>query len=150
MNTLAFILLILHVGTAIVFIGGLTVATSVFPRFVTPEAVAPYAEAGAHPAAVALHTVTRRYARLAIVPPILGFSLAALLGRLDELWILLAIGLILVGAVVLTRVVIPVQERLLTDPQPDARKRAASVAGMLNLIWFTVLILMITKPGSAG
>lgn len=150
MNTLAFILLILHVGTAIVFIGGLTVAASVFPRFVTPEAVAPYTDTGVHPAAVALHAVTRRYGRLAIVPPILGFSLAALLGRLDELWILLAIGLILVGAVVLTRVVIPVQGRLLANPRPDARKRAASVAGMLNLIWFTVLILMITKPGAAA
>ncbi len=150
MNALAFTLLILHVGTAIVFIGGLTVAASVFPRFVTIEAAAPYADTGAHPAAIALHRITRFYGRLAIVPPLLGLALAMLLGRLDELWILLAIALVIIGGVVLTRAVIPQQERLLQNPHPQGRRRAGAMAGMVNLIWFTVLILMITKPGSGG
>ncbi len=43
---------------------------------------------------------------------------------------------------------IPAQKAALTTPSPEARKRCFSYAGLLNLLWMSILVLMITKPGS--
>ncbi|MGP3533637.1 hypothetical protein ACTU3I_02500 [Microbacterium sp. RD1] len=145
-----YVLLILHVASAIVFIGGVTVSASVFPRYATGEAAVEFADRGGHPAAVAMHRITRYYGRLAIIPPLAGFFLALLLGRLGELWVLLAIGLVALGGLVLTAKIIPLQAALLASPptDPAARRRAMTYPGLMNVLWLTVLVLMFLKPGS--
>lgn len=145
-------LLVVHVATAIVFIGALTVSASVFPRYATGEAAAAYAGSGGHPAAVAMHRITKGYGRLAIISPATGLVLALLLGRLSELWILASIALVTLGGFLLVYKLIPLQAHMLREPptDPEARKRAILHAGNLNIIWLTVLILMITKPDGIG
>lgn len=147
-----YVLLVVHVATAIVFIGGVTVSASVFPRYATAEAAAPYAEQGGHPAALAMHRITSVYGRLAAITPAVGLVLALILGKLGELWVLLALVLVAVGGVILLAVVIPMQREMLREPPTDPRARARAVgwAGTLNAVWLTILILMLTKPGGAG
>jgi uncharacterized membrane protein len=147
-----YFLLILHVASAIVFIGGVTVSASVFPRYATGEAAAAYADRGGHPAAVAMHRITKGYGRLAIITPVAGLLLALSLGKLTELWILLAIILVTIGGIVLVVVIIPMQREMLRTPptDPGARRRAVGYAGLLNSIWLTVLILMFLKPGGSA
>lgn len=147
-----YVLLIIHVATAIVFIGGVTVSASVFPRYATAEAAAPYADSGGHPAALAMHRITKGYGRLAVITPVAGFLLALVLGRLTELWILISIVLVAIGGTLLLWKVIPIQREMLQSPPTDkrVRARAMSYAGSLNAVWLTILILMITKPGGAS
>lgn len=147
-----YVLLVIHIATAIVFIGGVTVSASVFPRFATAEAAAPYAEAGGHPTAFTMHRITKGYGRLAIITPVAGFALALLLGRLAEPWILISLALVVIGGILLLTKIIPTQREMLSDPptDPRARGRAMGSAGLLNLVWLTTLILMITKPGGTG
>jgi len=147
-----YVLLVLHIATAIVFIGGVTVSASIFPRYAMAEAAAPYKASGGHPGALAMHRITKGYGRLAVITPAIGLILALLLGRLDELWILLSIGLVVLGGVVLLVKIIPMQQEMLREPptDPQARKRAVGYAGLLNAIWLTILVLMITKPGGTG
>ncbi|PPF87504.1 hypothetical protein C5E07_16285 [Pseudoclavibacter sp. RFBJ3] len=147
-----YVLLVIHVATAIIFIGGVTVSASVFPRYATAEAAAPYAENGGHPGALAMHRITRGYGRLAIITPVVGLMLAMLLGRLGELWILISVGLVVLGGWVLVMKIIPTQVEMLREPptDPEARKRAMLYPGLLNVIWLAVLVLMIVKPGGVG
>lgn len=147
-----YVLLVLHIATAIVFIGGVTVSASIFPRYAMAEAAAPYEATGGHPGALAMHRITKGYGRLAVITPAIGFILALILGRLDELWILISIGLVVLGGVVLVVKIIPMQQEMLREPptDPQVRKRAVGYAGLLNAIWLTILVLMITKPGGTG
>jgi len=149
---MTYVLLVIHVATAIVFIGGVTVSASVFPRYATAEAAAPYQDGGGHPGALAMHRITKGYGRLAIITPAVGLVLAVMLGRLDDVYILISIALVIVGGWVVVAKIIPTQERMIQDPptDPDARKKAMFYPGFLNVIWLTVLVLMITKPGGAG
>lgn len=147
-----YVLLVIHITTAIIFIGGVTVSASVFPRYATAEAAAPYRAAGGHPAALAMHRITKGYGRLSVITPMVGLALALLLGRLAEAWILVSIGLVVLGGWVLVAKIIPTQRAMLLNPpaDPGARRRAMFHPGFLNVIWLTILILMITKPGSGA
>ena len=147
-----YVLLVIHIATAIIFIGGVTVSASVFPRYATADAAAPFADIGGHPSALAMHRITKGYGRLAIITPVVGVVLALLLGRLAEPWIVISLFLVVLGGFVLVAKVIPAQREMLRVPptDPDARKRAMLHPGLLNLIWLTVLVLMITKPGGAS
>lgn len=149
---MTYVLLVLHVASAIVFIGGVTVSASVFPRYATGAAAAAHATTGGHPAAIAMHRITRVYGRLAIITPVAGLLLALILGKLGQLWVLLAIVLVTIGGLLLMLKIIPMQREMLRDAptDPAARRRAVSYAGLLNAVWLTVLILMLTKPGGAG
>ena len=99
-----------------------------------------------------MHRITKGYGRLAVITPAIGFILALLLGRLDELWILISIGLVVFGGAVLLVKIIPMQQEMLREPptDPQVRKRAVGWAGLLNAIWLSILVLMITKPGGTG
>jgi len=144
--------LIIHVASAILFIGGVTVSTSLFPRYATGADAAAFAEKGGHPAAVAMHRITYVYGRLAIITPVAGLLLAVMLGRLMELWVLLSIALVAAGSVLLVVQIIPMQREMLKNPPVDgkARGRAMGYAGMLNVIWLAVLVLMFLKPGASA
>jgi len=147
-----YVLLVIHIATAIVFIGGVTVAASVFPRYATADAAAGHESTGGHPTALAMHRITKGYGRLAIITPVVGLTLALVLGRVTELWILLSIVLVAIGGALLVWRIIPMQKQMLADPpsDPKARGRAVASAGLLNTVWLVILILMVTKPGAGG
>ncbi len=140
------VLLVVHIATAIVFIGALTAAASIFPRFVDeqdPEHVDQH-----RAVAVQMHRITSGYGRLAVITPLAGLTMAVIGGKTGELWILLAIILSAVAGLVLVAPLIPAQKAALKMPSPEARRQCFSYAGLLNLLWITILVLMITKPGS--
>ncbi|MFI5855610.1 hypothetical protein [Streptomyces parvulus] len=156
------ILLSLHVLAAIVAVGPVTVAASMFPAAVRKVPVAVPAGAGAGepagPGDVAtvrlLHRICRVYAGLGIAVPVLGLATAAAMGVLGDAWLITSITLTAVAAGLLVAFVLPRQEELLeelADRRPVERARTARLAmftGLFNLLWATVTVLMVVRPGS--
>ncbi|MFF8934340.1 hypothetical protein ACF08O_06275 [Streptomyces paradoxus] len=142
------ILLSLHVLAAIVAIGPVTVAASMFP-----PAVRQAAPAGAGTAAL-LHRICRVYAKVGLTVPLLGFATAAAMGVLASGWLVTSIALTAAAAGVLIAFVLPRQEELLgrlNEEQGVDRRSTARLAmftGVFNLLWATVTVLMIVRPGS--
>ncbi|MEU6380717.1 DUF2269 family protein [Streptomyces sp. NPDC046909] len=143
-------LLSLHVLAAIVAIGPVTVAASMFPpaarRAGTPE--------GGQATVALLHRVCRFYARLGLAVPLLGFATAAAMGILGDGWLIISITLTAVAAGILVAFVLPRQEELLEqvgEGQSVDRSgtvQLAMLTGIFNLLWATVTVLMIVRPGS--
>ncbi|MFF9030731.1 hypothetical protein [Streptomyces iakyrus] len=142
------ILLSLHVLAAIVAVGPVTVAASMFP-----PAVRQAARAGVGTAAL-LHRICRVYAKVGLTVPLLGFATAAAMGVLGSGWLVTSIALTAAAAGVLIAFVLPRQEELLgrlRDEQGVDRRSTARLAmftGVFNLLWATVTVLMIVRPGS--
>ena len=148
------ILLILHVIAAIVAIGPVSVAASMFPA----------AARSSDPARVGvLIRICRVYAVVSVAVPLFGFATAASLHVLGSPWVLASIGLTALAAFVLGFVILPAQDRILVtlspsdgstshgfDAQFDAKTvtRLAMYTGMFNLLWASVTVLMILRPGS--
>ena len=144
------ILLILHVIAAIVAIGPVSVAASMFPA----------AARSSDPARVGvLMRICRVYAVISVTVPLFGFATAASLHVLGSPWVLASIGLTAVAAFVLGFVILPAQDRILVTLWPsdgdvkrefDAKTvtRLAMYTGMFNLLWASVTVLMILRPGS--
>lgn len=156
-------LLSLHVLAAILAIGPVTVAASMFPQAVRRVAVAVpvgTAEGGAGAAqddmstVRLLHRICRVYSGLGVAVPVLGFATAAAMGVLGDAWLIASITLTAAAAGILLAFVLPRQEELLEDltgRQPVERARTARLAmftGVFNLLWATVTVLMIVRPGS--
>lgn len=125
------ILLSLHVLAAIVAIGPVTVAASMFPRATENRPV--------------LHRICRVYAAVGIAVPVFGFATAGVMGVTGEPWVVVSIALTAVAAFVLALLVLPGQARALAG---DATKRLAMHTGLFNVLWATVTVLMIIRPGS--
>ncbi|MEU4980065.1 hypothetical protein [Streptomyces sp. NPDC021969] len=157
------ILLSLHVLAAIVAVGPVTVAASMFPaaarRVPVAAAVggadgADAGDAGGVGTVRLLHRICRVYAGLGIAVPVLGFATAAAMGVLSDAWLVASITLTAVAAGLLAAFVLPRQEELLeelADGRPVERARTARLAmftGVFNLLWASVTILMIVRPGS--
>ncbi|MCZ4510538.1 protease [Streptomyces sp. ActVer] len=183
--------LVLHVLAAIVAVGPVTVAASMFP----PGARRALADPGDQRAAETLrllHRICRVYAGLGIAVPVLGFATAMSMGVLSDAWLIASMALTGIAAAVLLALVLPRQEELLeaveaaagadaatevaattgtadttgagattgtgtgtgttTSPgiaaNPRATVRLAMFTGIFNLLWATVTILMIVRPGS--
>ncbi|MEU9072793.1 hypothetical protein AB0D60_38640 [Streptomyces sp. NPDC048306] len=154
------ILLSLHVLAAILAVGPVTVAASMFPAVVrrVPVGVAAGGGDGAGVGDVGtvrlLHRICRVYAGLGIAVPVLGFATGASMGVLGDAWLVASITLTAAAAGLLVAFVLPRQEELLeqlTDLRPVERARTARLAmftGVFNLLWATVTVLMIVRPGS--
>jgi len=162
-------LLSVHVVAAIVFVGSVTVAVSLFPRYAR-LALAEETRVPALPAVHLLHRITRVYAVLALAVPVFGVAVGSALGVLGEPWVLVSMALTLAAGLLLGGVVLPRQRQLLeladgvaAPPSgaaalvapPDRRADAAAlvrrlgmVSGVFNLLWVTVVVLMILRPGS--
>ncbi|QXE33378.1 protease [Streptomyces sp. GMY02] len=166
-------LLTVHVLAAIVAIGPVTVAASMFPPTVRRAMADP-----TDPQAVAwvrlLHRICRVYAVMGAAVPVFGFATASSMGVLGDTWLIVSIVLTAIAAGVLGALVLPRQEALLTgieaaasvpsgaeapqrvpaqpeSAQPDSRRATARLAmatGIFNLLWATVTVLMIVRPGS--
>ncbi|KES08297.1 membrane protein [Streptomyces toyocaensis] len=150
------LLLSLHVLAAIVAVGPVTVAASMFPPAV--RRAAPAEADGPAPKAVTavtlLHRICRVYARLGVLVPALGLATALAMGVLGDGWLIASITLTAVAAGVLLAFVLPRQDELVgrlaahqpADPQDTVR--LAVFTGVFNLLWATVTVLMIVRPGS--
>ncbi|WP_194826398.1 hypothetical protein [Nocardia sp. XZ_19_231] len=144
------ILLSVHVLAGIVFVGGSAVATSLFPRY-APVAGGPDPESvRSRSVAVAMHRITGNYAKLAIVVPVIGIVLATIQGRMNEIWITTAMVTTAVAGGLLAVQIVPMQREALDQPDDGKRLRVLSMlAGIYNLLWTAVVVLMIVRPGSA-
>lgn len=155
-------LLAVHVILAIVAIGPVTVAASMFPPVVRRVLAEPGGEL--HTLRL-LHRICRVYAVVAVAVPVFGMATASNMGVLGDTWLIVSIVLTTVAAVVLGALVLPRQEALLagfggegdggtatvTTTAPVTERavvRLAMVTGIFNLLWATVTVLMIVRPGS--
>lgn len=143
-------LLAVHVLAGILFVGPVAVATSLFPRFALAHGRT--GDAGARlPVARLLHRITRVYGLLALVVPLVGLALAAVQGRLAEIWVVLAMVLTAVAGALLALRISPAQRDVLGAESGDAAlRRLRMTTGVFNLLWATVVVLMIVRPGSAS
>jgi hypothetical protein len=148
------ILLALHVLAAIVAVGPVTVAASMFP----PAARRALTGGGGPDAGLTtvrlLHRVCRLYGAVGLAVPLFGFATATAMGVLGSGWLIASITLTAVAAGILIAFVLPRQDELLEEL--DARRpveragtvRLAMFTGVFNLLWATVTVLMIIRPGS--
>ncbi|MET9496179.1 hypothetical protein [Streptomyces sp. NPDC006552] len=161
-------LLILHVLAAVLTVGPVTVAASMFPKYLrqansspvvadagpTTGAGAPALESPASTLGI-LHRICRAYAVIGVSVPLFGFATASSLGVLGSGWLIVSILLTAAAAAVLAVFILPAQETALdavrgsgTPPSPRTAGRLAALTGVFNLLWATVTVLMIIRPGS--
>jgi hypothetical protein len=135
------ILLSLHVLAAIVAIGPVTVAASMFPP--AARRAVPAGGDAPDPSAVStvalLHRICRVYAGM---------------GVLGSGWLVTSIALTAAAAGILVAFVLPRQEELLGQLNGEqavehrSTVQLAMFTGIFNLLWATVTVLMIVRPGS--
>ncbi|MCX5412818.1 DUF2269 family protein [Streptomyces sp. NBC_00059] len=149
-------LLSIHVLAAIVTIGSITVAASMFPRYALRALdgrEGPVRSAGI---AALLHRICYGYALGGIFVPVFGIATGAALGVLTDAWLIVSLALTMIAAGILGFAVLPGQRRLLGEggdaPTPEEARPTASrltmLTGVFNLIWAVVVVLMIVRPGS--
>ncbi len=160
------VLLSVHVVAAIVLIGPITVAASVFPRYarlaLTPSPTPdPPADAiGAWAVASAMHRISRGYAVPALAVPVFGIGVGSALGVLTQPWVLVSMALTAVAGALLAVAIVPSQRQVLGagaggagvssgSAQPTGQlRRLAMSTGAFALLWVVVVVLMILRPGS--
>ena len=131
------ILLSAHVIVAILAVGPIAVAASMFPRYA--------GDAAARPIANVLYRICQTYAVVGVAVPVLGIATAMSMGVLTQAWVLVSIALTAVAAVVLVASILPDQRAALRG---TAMARLAMTTGIFNLLWVVVTVLMIVRPGS--
>jgi hypothetical protein len=129
------ILLSAHVIVAILAVGPIAVAASMFPRYAR--------DAG--PVANALYRICQTYAVVGVAVPLLGIATAMSMGVLTPGWVLVSIALTTVAAIVLIVSILPDQRAALDG---KVVTRLAMTTGIFNLLWVVVTVLMIVRPGS--
>ena len=152
-------LLALHVIAAILAVGPVSVAASMFPATARRAASEPIRRTHL----TLLHRICTVYAVIGVAVPVFGFATAASLHVLGSPWLVASMALTAAAALVLAAVILPAQHRLLTDLTADADAdadtpvatpdralygRLATYTGTFNLLWATVTVLMILRPGS--
>ncbi|MGC0421865.1 DUF2269 family protein [Embleya sp. AB8] len=157
-------LLAVHVIAAIIAIGPVTVAASMFPPAARHALADPH-DARAAAVARSLHRTCRIYAVVGVVVPVFGLGVALQMHVLGSAWLIVSIVLTALAAAVLALLVLPRQQTLLaglgtpaattattaTTTEPTTHRIAARLAmstGVFNLLWAIVTILMIARPGS--
>lgn len=151
-------LLALHVIAAILAVGPVAVAASMFPAAARRAAT----DAGhgtqtrqtqqtQQTQLTVLHRICNVYAVIAVAVPIFGFATAASLHVLGSAWLIASMALTAAAAFLLAAVILPAQQRTLAAPAEGdraLRARLAASTGVFNLLWATVTVLMILRPGS--
>ncbi|GHD89386.1 protease [Streptomyces naganishii] len=116
-------LLAVHVLAAIVAVGPVTVAASMFPpaarRALDPPPGGPRA-ADAVATVELLHRICRVYAVVGVVVPVFGFATAKNMGVLGDAWLIASIVLTALAAAVLVVLVLPRQEAVVRGLLPEA------------------------------
>ncbi|MFJ1615922.1 MULTISPECIES: hypothetical protein [unclassified Streptomyces] len=158
----------LHVLAAISAVGPVAIAASMFPGVLRRAQAAP-GDIAPRATLRTLHRICRVYAGVGVAVPVFGFATASSLGVLGSAWLITSIALTGCAAVILALLLLPRQEDALNaveaadgadgrtpegrrtdDRAPDRRAgaRLAMLTGVFNLLWATVTILMIIRPGS--
>lgn len=147
-------LLSLHVLAAIIAVGPVAVAASMFPRALRRAQEGPEAVASLH----VLHRVCRVYAGVGVAVPVFGFATASNMRVLGSAWLVTAIVLTAVAAAVLALWILPAQQAALggldgldglaESAVGKTAARLGAATGVFNLLWATVTVLMIVRPGS--
>ncbi|WP_410619700.1 hypothetical protein [Amycolatopsis sp. cmx-8-4] len=137
-------LLSVHVLAAILAVGPVAVAASMFPA-----AVRRVAAGGDLTTVTVLHRICRVYAYVAIAVPVFGLGVAGTMHVMGDPWLIVSIGLTAVAAAVLAFVVLPGQRRQLAAPTPGTVSRLGMTTGVFNPLWAAVTVLMIVRPGSS-
>lgn len=166
------VFLSLHVLAAIITIGPVCVAASMFPAAVR-RALGDDVGSG-HTRLMVLARICRVYAVVGLAVPVFGFMTASAMGILGETWLIVSILLTFAAFAILAAVVLPGQHALLdavasagtTAAQRDGDGAAPSIAhaagglpqraigrlaaftGIFNILWALVTVLMIVRPGS--
>jgi hypothetical protein len=147
------LLLSVHVLAAIVVIGPITVAASLFPRHARQAAASGEPGQGRDAwIAAFLHRICRGYAVAGVAVPVFGIATGARLGVLTDAWLIASLVLTALAAAVLVLAILPGQRRML-EPAGDEGTRSAAarlsmLTGSFNLLWAVVVVLMIVRPGS--
>ncbi|MGI5439882.1 hypothetical protein ACQEV4_21615 [Streptomyces shenzhenensis] len=106
-------LLSVHVLAAVLAIGPVTVAASMFPKALRHA----HSEPGAPEPLTTLrmlHRICRVYAVFGLAVPVFGFATASSLGVLGDAWLITSIVLTAVAAGILALLILPSQEAALT------------------------------------
>ncbi|WP_369223017.1 hypothetical protein AB5J52_17980 [Streptomyces sp. R39] len=147
-------LLAVHVLAAIVAVGPVTVAASMFPPAARRVIEAPDDVRAAETLQL-LHRICRLYAVVGVVVPVFGFATASSMHVLGSAWLITSIALTALAAVVLAALVLPRQSALVEGggggadgATRQATVRLAMFTGLFNLLWAVVTVLMIVRPGS--
>ena len=158
------LLMTVHVVAALVLLGPITVATSLFPRYGRKALSDPPGQGSAYGLVRAMHRVTVGYSVAAVAVPVFGLATALAEHVLGQAWLLAAMGLTVIAAALLAGVVIPAQRRVLAGLDSRAQPglgdgsvvvsaglaRLTMTAGLFALTWVTVAVLMVTQPGGVG
>ncbi|MEV8017494.1 hypothetical protein AB0O76_14345 [Streptomyces sp. NPDC086554] len=150
-------LLSVHVIVAILAVGPIAVAASMFPRYaqqLTTDGEDPDGKAAG--VAGILHKICRGYALFGIGVPVFGLATAVQLDALTDVWLIISIVLTAVAAAVLAMAILPSQQRVLAVAGGTAdagapavpASRLSMLTGVFNLLWTVVVVLMIVRPGS--
>ncbi|MFF4588832.1 hypothetical protein [Streptomyces sp. NPDC001388] len=141
-------LLAVHVLAAIVAVGPVTVAASMFPPAARRFLAAP--EDGRAGVTVRLlHRICQVYAAVGVAVPVFGFATAGAMGVTGDAWLIASTVLTVLAAGVLLVLVLPRQEVLAEGRGTrETTVRLAMFTGIFNLLWATVTVLMIVRPGS--
>ncbi|MBT0771224.1 hypothetical protein KIH74_19950 [Kineosporia sp. J2-2] len=151
------VLLSVHLVLAIILIGPLTTAASLFPRYAREAVAAGEDHAGPFSVLKALHRISTGYAVAGIAVPVFGIATASSMGVLGDYWIWLSMAITLAAAVLFAYSVVPAQRRimeLLGTPGgigsvTPLLPRLGMVTGIFGLLWAIVVVLMIVRPGSS-
>ncbi|SCL45105.1 hypothetical protein GA0070606_0605 [Micromonospora citrea] len=152
------LLLSVHVLAAILAIGPIAVAASLFPRYAGGRGDGAGADPGGRAPQIAafLHRTCRAYTVVGVIVPAFGLATGAQLGVLTDAWLITSIALTAIAAALLAFVILPGQQRLLASAQATAvesgtraaASRLAMTTGIFNVLWAVVVVLMIVRPGS--
>ncbi|GAA1171463.1 membrane protein [Streptomyces hebeiensis] len=139
------LLLSVHVLAAILAIGPIAVAASLFPRYARQSAPGGEnrgsggsggntdgrdagADGRAAGIAAFLHRVCRGYAVVGVVVPVFGIATAVQLDVLTDAWLIVSLVLTAIAAGILALAILPQQERLLELPADTADEGSGSAA----------------------
>jgi hypothetical protein len=144
--------LILHVLAAVIAIGPVAVAASMFPPALRRAQAGPD-DSAALATLRTLNRICRVYAVAGLAVPAFGFTTASALGVLGDAWLIVSIVLTAVAAAVLALLILPAQHRAVVAAGTPGfgllvPARIAMPTGVFNVLWAAVTIVMIVRPGS--
>ncbi|MFD7641032.1 hypothetical protein ACFV4P_10305 [Kitasatospora sp. NPDC059795] len=155
-------LLSLHLVVAVLAVGPVAVAVSMFPRKAKAALAAGPEQATAQASVRLLHRICNIYALIGIAVPVLGIGTAQAMHVLGNAWLIASMVLTGIAAAVLMLFVLPNQQATVdaidaTENQEAETARATGMlkmlpmtAGLFNLLWVVVLVLMVIRPGSTN
>lgn len=153
-------LLIVHVLAAILLIGPVTIAASLFPRLARQALADGPEQQSAKGSVRLLHRICRVYSVIGISVPVFGVGTAEVMGVMGSAWLIASMALTAVAAVLLGIAVLGTQDDVVTQlDKPEQASTAAEsliarlprlsmITGLFALAWLIVVVLMIVRPGS--